>query len=630
MCGIAGYVIRESCPKEITRETLITMTRALYHRGPNDEGYFYSPKVGLGSRRLSIIDLSPAGRAPLFNETRTVAVIQNGEIYNYQELRSDLIRKGHCFVGKSDTEVIVHLYEEAGEHCFEQLDGMYAIAIWDSMRQKLFLARDRFGEKPLYYHVGSYGIAFASELKSLVLFPYFQKEIDWEALDQFLTLGYILAPHTPYRNVYKLLPGHYLVFDLQRDTFEIHEYWALPDPVETTPRQSEMEYLESFQELFSKSVQSRLVSDVPVGAFLSGGIDSSLVVATMARLRREPIQTFSIGFQFSRAHNENPVAEEVARSLGVEHHTLWVDFQDVLAVIEKLPWLWDEPLGDPALIGVYLITRFAKENGVTVMLSGDGGDELFLGYPVYTWVERLNTIYHLPAIVRKGLTLGVSSASWILHNNRLEKAARGLKQPNLLRAAYYLTGYGSWSVEEVGQLRGGVPNIENSRFASAFNNTASHLLYCEARALLVTYLPDNNLARMDRASMANAVETRAPFLNPQIAEFSMKLPLEMKIRGPVLKYLLRKALAGFVPMEIVARPKHGFDALPMAAWLRNELRFLIDEYLDPVRLKRQGIFQPQVVETVVKQHMTGGRFNHWWKLWQLIVLQMWLERWVGI
>jgi len=633
VCGIVGYVIRESCPQEISRETLLTMTRALYHRGPDDEGYFYSPKVGLGSRRLSIIDLSPAGRAPLFNETRTVAVIQNGEIYNYQDLRSDLIRKGHRFVGKSDTEVIVHLYEEAGKRCFEQLDGMYAIAIWDSTRQKLFLARDRFGEKPLYYHVGSYGIAFASELKSLVLFPYFQKEIDWEALDQFLTLGYILAPHTPYRNVYKLLPGHYLVFDPQTGAFEIHEYWALPDPVETTSRQSETEYLEVFLDIFSKSVQSRLVSDVPVGAFLSGGVDSSLVVAMMARLRKEPVQTFSIGFRFSRSHNENPVAEEVARTLGVEHHTLWADFQDVLEIVEKLPWLWDEPLGDPALIGVYLISRFAKENGVTVMLSGDGGDELFLGYPIYTWVEWLNLLYHFPAVVRKGLSFGISSASWMLHNSRLEKAARTLNQPDLIQAAYYLTGYGAWSIGEAGQLiRNGVSHVQNERFVSAFNTATfrSRPLYREARALLVTYLPDNNLARMDRASMANAVETRAPFLNPHIAEFSMKLPLGMKIRGPVLKYLLRKALAGFVPVEIVARPKHGFDALPMAAWLRNELRFLIDEYLDPVRLKRQGIFQPQVVETVVKQHMTGGRFNHWWKLWQLLVLQMWLERWVGI
>ncbi len=421
MCGIAGYVILEDCAREIAQEALIAMTRALYHRGPDDEGYFWSPKVGLGSRRLSIIDLSPAGRAPLFNETRTVAVIQNGEIYNYQELRNDLIRKGHRFVGKSDTEVIVHLYEEAGEDCFKQMDGMYAIAIWDFVHHKLFLARDRFGEKPLYYYVDSSGIAFASELKSLVLFPHFQREINWEALDQFLTLGYILAPRTPYRNVYKLLPGHYLVFDQQRGTFEIHEYWTLPEPVETTLRRSETEYLEVFLDLFSKSVQSRLVSDVPVGAFLSGGIDSSLVVAAMTRLRREPIQTFSIGFQFSRHHNENPVAEEVARSLEVENHALWVDFRDVLAIIEKLPWLLDEPLADPALIGVYLITRFAKENGVTVMLSGDGGDELFLGYPVYTWVERFNILYHLPAIVRKGLSLGASSASWIFRNSRLEK-----------------------------------------------------------------------------------------------------------------------------------------------------------------------------------------------------------------
>lgn len=633
MCGIAGYVIPENSPREITKESLVTMTHSLYHRGPDDEGYFWSPKVGLGSQRLSIIDLSPAGRMPILNETRTVAAMQNGEIYNFQELRSDLIEKGHRFIGKSDTEVVVHLYEEVGDRCFEQLDGMYAIAVWDAPRQRLLLARDRFGEKPLYYYVDSGTIAFASELKSLVLFPSFQREIDWDALEHFLTLGYILAPHTPYRNVYKLLPGHYLTFDQRTGAFEIQEYWALPDPTEAPPRKSEAEYLESFKDLFFSSVQSRLVSDVPVGAFLSGGIDSSLVVAAMAHLRSDPVRTFSIGFRFSQRHNENPVAEQVARSLGVEHDTLWADFQNVLEVIERLPWLWDEPLGDPALIGVYLITRFAKENGVTVMLSGDAGDELFFGYPMYTWIERLGVIYRLPAAAREGLAAGASLASWIFRNSRLKKAARVLKHRNFLQAAYDLAGYGAWSVEEVGRLRGRqVSNVKNERFTFAFNDTAPNPrpLLREAKALLTTYLPDNNLARMDRGSMANAVETRAPFLHPSIAEFGVKLPLDMKIRGSTLKYLLRKALGEFVAEDIVKRPKHGFDALPMTSWLRNELQFLVHEYLDATRLKRQGIFQPEVVEETVSQHMIGGRFNHWWKLWLLIVLQMWLESWAGI
>jgi len=631
MCGITGYVLHETWPEEIPRETLVKMTNTLYHRGPDDEGYFWSSGTGLGSRRLSIIDLSPAGRAPLFNETRTVVVIHNGEIYNYQELRNSLIKKGHRFAGKSDTEVIVHLYEEEGENCFKKLDGMYAIAIWDTMQHKLFLVRDRFGEKPLYYHLGPYGIAFASELKSLVLFPYFQKTIDWEALDQFLTLGYIISPRTPYLNVYKLLPGHYLVFDQERNTSELQKYWSLPFPVQKISKQNENEYVETFKEIFFRSVESRLVSDVPVGAFLSGGIDSSLVVAAMKCIMKEPIKTFSIGFQFSDSHNENPMAKKVAQILGVEHHNLWVDFKDVLSVIEKLPQLLDEPIADPALIGVYLITRFAKENGITVMLSGDGGDELFFGYPVYRWVKWLNYLYHLPSFTRKALSDSLSLAGQTLQNSRLEKASVTLSHPDLVSAAYYLTGYGAWSVEELKQLKNGFVSIRNDRFVSSFN---SHVclppLYREAIALLVTYLPDNNLSRMDRSSMANSVETRAPFLHPCIAEFSMNLPVEMKIRGSILKYLLRKVLCEVLPEDIVMRPKHGFNALPMADWIRSDLQFLIHEYLAPERLKAQGIFHPQVVETIIKQHMIGRQFNHWCKIWILVVLQMWLKQWIGI
>ena len=353
----------------------------------------------------------------------------------------------------------------------------------------------------------------------------------------------------------------------------------------------------------------------------------------MARLKSSPVHTFSIGSRFLERHNENPVAEQVARYLKVEHHTLWVEFRDVLEVIERLPWLCDEPLGDPALIGVYLITRFAKEKGFTVMLSGDGGDELFLGYPVYAWVEHLNAVYHLPVAVREGLAVGASLASRVFQNSRLEKAAQALRHRSFFQSAYYLTGYGAWSLEEVSRLKGRkAPDIENTRFASAFNDnpSSSRPLFREAKALLWTYLPDNNLARMDRASMANGVETRAPFLHPGIAEFAVQLPLEMKIKGATSKYLLRKALARFVPKEVVRRPKHGFDALPMASWLRGELRFLVDAYLDPARLKRQGIFQPEVVEQVVGQHMREGRFNHWWKLWLLIVLQIWLEHWAGL
>lgn len=630
MCGIAGYAIRENSSQEVSEDTLKVMVRTLAHRGPDDEGYFWSPRVGLGNRRLSIIDLSPAGRQPKWNEEGTVCVVMNGEVYNYRELRVDLINKGHRFVSHSDTEVVVHLYEEEDELCFKLLDGMYAIAIWDSSKKKLFLARDRFGEKPLYYLRNEDGIAFASELKALSLFSSFKREINWEALEQFLSLGYILAPHTPYQSVFKLLPGHYLVFDQITGDYKIQSYWDMPDWEKTDIHRDEKEYVDSLKALLVNSVQSRLVSDVPVGAFLSGGVDSSLIVATMARLVRDRVRTFSIGFQFSKVHNENPEAKQTAQHLGVEHHSLWINFADVLEVIEKLPWLCDEPLGDPALISVYLITRFAKESGVTVMLSGDGGDELFLGYPIYRWVEQLAFLYRLPILGRQALAISSTVASLITQNSRLEKIGHILREPNLLCAAYTLASYGAWSPRELDRLMLIKKNfsVENTSFASAFGGLHDRsMLLGMARALLVTYLPDNNLSRMDRASMANAVETRSPFLNPSLAEFAVKLPLEMKIRGSVFKYLLRRVLGEYLPEDIVQRPKQGFNALPMATWLRKELRFLIDQYLDPVRLRKQGIFCSEMVEEIVRQHMVGGRFNHWWRLWLLIVLQMWLEHW---
>ncbi|MEM4406465.1 MAG: asparagine synthase (glutamine-hydrolyzing) [Candidatus Methanomethylicaceae archaeon] len=630
MCGITGYVIRESSSREVSEDVLKAMVRTLAHRGPDDEGYFWSSKIGLGNRRLSIIDLSSAGRQPIWNEDGTVCVVLNGEVYNYRELRAALLDKGHRFASHSDTEVIVHLYEIEGERCFELLDGMYAIALWDSLKRRLFLARDRFGEKPIYYLLNEDGIAFASELKALSLFPSFRRELNWEALEQFLSLGYILAPYTPYQSVYKLLPGHYLAFDQITGDYKVQSYWDMPDWEKTDIHRDEKEYVDSLKALLVNSVQSRLVSDVPVGAFLSGGVDSSLIVAAMVRLVGDRVRTFSIGFQFSKAHNENPVAKQAAQHLGVEHNSLWVDFADVLEVIEKLPWLCDEPLGDPALISVYLITRFAKENGVTVMLSGDGGDELFLGYPIYRWVKQLAFLYRLPILGRQALAISSTVASLITQNSRLEKVGHILREPNLLCAAYTLTGYGAWSLRELDRLvlikRDF--SVENTSFASAFSGLHDQsVLLGMAQALLVTYLPDNNLSRMDRASMANAVETRAPFLNPSLAEFAAKLPLEMKIRGGVFKYLLRRVLREYLPEDIVQRPKHGFNALPMATWLRKELRFLIDQYLDPVRLRKQGIFRSEMVREVVRQHMVGGRFNHWWKLWLLIVLQMWLEQW---
>jgi asparagine synthase (glutamine-hydrolysing) len=626
MCGIAGFVVGDGSSKEISHRSLVNMTRALVHRGPDDEGYYWRPNVGLGSRRLSIIDLSTAGRMPLYNETRTVAVVQNGEIYNFKSLRRDLIAKGHRFLSDTDTEIVVHLYEEVGTHCFEYLEGMYATAIWDQAEKKLVLARDRFGEKPLYYFEDADSMAFASELRSFVYYPFFGGDLDWDGLDQFLTLGYILAPRTPYLRARKLFPGHYLVFDQTAKRSWIHRYWTPPICLEPIHKRSEQEYVKEFDSLFAESVRSRMVSDVPVGAFLSGGIDSSLVVAGMSRLSAGSVRTFSIGFAGSETHNENPVAQEFARMLSVDHATLNVELSDVLKVIEKLPALCDEPIGDPALIGVYLISKFARDCGITVMLSGDGGDELFFGYPFYRQIKVLEAAYRLPRMLRRVTAETVAMVGRTARNGRLEKAARLLRQDSATQAAYYLSGYGAWSGDELCSLRGTSEALKNEGFASVFEDPSHRTALDRAYAVLLsTYLPDNNLARMDRASMANSVEVRTPFLNPRIAQFAAELPLDLKLRGSRSKYILRKHLSGIACAGMSQRPKHGFNAFPMAVWLRTDLHFLIREFLDPQEIKRQGFFDSECTTRVINQHKKGGSFECWWKLWLLLVLQMWLR-----
>jgi len=565
------------------------MSRELVHRGPDDEGFYWSQTVGLASRRLSIIDLSPNGRMPLFNETGSVAAVQNGEIYNYRDLREQLIKKGHIFRGASDTEVIVHLYEEEGETFVEKVEGMFAIALWDNSNKKLILARDRFGEKPLYFFEGADGVAFASELRSLRLFPQFTGELDWDALDQFLTLGYILAPRTPYLSARKLLPGHYLVFEQTSGRVRSHSYWSAPRLSEPSNPRTEADYLEELESLFFRVVEGRLVSDVPIGAFLSGGVDSSLVVAAMSQITKNPVRTFSIGFSGSSSHDENPVAESVAKCLGTEHHSIQVKFEDFKRLMEQWPDLCDEPLGDTAYFGVFLISKLAKENGVTVMLSGDGGDELFLGYPLFDWIRILDYAYRSSSLLRRIGVATTDMASRIVGNSRWEKGKTALCQRGLAEAAYYLAGYGAWSVQELCRLKQTTLPIHNERFLSAFDSEGGQqgLQDSTYRALLSTFLPDNNLARMDRASMANSIETRTPFLHPEIAKFAACLPAKLKSDGALRKLILRRLLAKYVPSSVWQRPKSGFNAMPMASWMRKELNLFTDEYLDVDFLRKK-------------------------------------------
>ncbi len=635
MCGVAGFAFARTSSLECPRESLMQMTRALTHRGPDQEGYLWQPEVGLGSRRLSIIDVSDSGRMPLFDETRQCAVIQNGEIYNFRELRSELQARGHVFTSHTDTEVIAHLYEELGTAAFERLQGMFAIAVWDAKTRTLVLARDRFGEKPLYYYRDARGgLLFASELKALAKSPLFERTIDWESLRQFLELGYILGPHTPYKQTFKLQPGHFLRFELDTGRLETERYWAAEAPLmrKSSDEPQERRSLDDLSRLFTESVRSRLVSDVPIGAFLSGGVDSTLVVNSMARLLGQQVNTFSIGYRDGAGNGENAAAQAMSKQLGTNHTALTFEFSDLERLLHVMPGLNDDPVADTAELGVYLIAETAKARGVTVMLSGDGGDELFFGYPLHRWAAQMWYAHQLPSWFRG---LGVPSLAVMARasgDSRLAKAVNVARQKTLSEALYYLLGYGAWSHQEVEELWPAWPPPSRRKaggFHSWFDrvDSADDAVAATTLALIHTYLPDNNLQRMDRASMANGVETRAPFLDPTLLTFAMQLPADLRTRGTVGKYLLRKALAETVGAEVANRAKQGFNVVPIDAWLRSELRPLVSKYLAPAALRRQGLFDADYVSTLLGQHQHGGRFNHSRRIWILLVLQMWLEHW---
>ena len=631
MCGIAGYVIRKGVDARASAAKIREMTSVLNHRGPDDEGYFVTDSVALGSKRLKIIDLSPAARMPISNESGTVWIVFNGEIYNYQDIREKLIQKGHRFKSCSDTEVIVHLYEEYGVDCLNLLDGMFAIAIWDSERDTLLLARDRFGEKPLYYCVDDEGsIVFASEPKSILLYSSFKSHLDWGALRSYFKLGYIIAPRTPYANIFKLPPSSYVIYDQRSGTLKSGEYWSFPDQVSVDLHKTEDEIIDELEEMVFESVRAKMRSDVPLGAFLSGGIDSSLVVAGLCKARGTDIATFSIGTKSFSSHNENEFARAVASEMRIsQHHELDISIGDVLQSVRAMFELCDEPIADGALLANYLLTRFAKDNGFTVMLSGDGGDELFLGYPIFQWLEYLRTFYALPRPIRGGISKSFDVAASVARLSRFQKASLALLEPNLARCIYYLTGYGAWSDPELSLLMLEQGNDETtSRYEEHLRNPLD-IVAAQQAILVATYLPDNNCARMDRASMANSVEVRSPFLDPGLALFAASIPANLKIKGGVSKYVLRRLLSRYIRNDsIINRPKRGFSPIPLDIWLRGEMKFLVDQYLSYDRLREQGFFDAQYVQRIVSEHMKGGEFNHAWKLWILIVFQMWFEKWV--
>jgi asparagine synthase (glutamine-hydrolysing) len=622
MCGIAGRFNFD--PRQpVDREVLAAMTDAVAHRGPDAAGYYLGRGVGLGHRRLSIIDLA-TGDQPLGNEDASVQVVFNGEIYNFAEVRAELVSRGHHFRTGSDTEVIVHGYEEWGERCVDRFRGMFAFAVWDEKARRLLLARDRVGVKPLYYaELPGQGLVFGSEIKSLLEDPSVSRQWRPEALDKYLTLLYVPAPDTIYRAVQKLPPAHILV--AEGGTVRVSRYWDLEFTGTGDPAREE-EYLEELDSLLREAVGLRLISDVPLGAFLSGGIDSSAVVAYMKDASGTAPVTMSVGFKHD-AYDEVEHAETVARHLGCEFHALVADPQ-VQDLLPKLAWHFDEPFADSSAVPTYYVSKAAREL-VTVALSGDGGDELWAGYPwhrVEHWEQRartaLGSVTRLAGWAGHALPLSVKGARALRHLASNPDQAYALKH-----------AYGMFEPDAKTRLysQGFAESVSHSdafaTFRDAYHACASadpmdRALYVDAR----TYMIDDVLTKVDRMSMAVSLEAREPLLDHKLLEFAARVPMALKLKNGQGKYLLRRVLDRRIPRSILERGKRGFAA-PIGDWLRGPLAAMTHELLLDGRLRDRGVFEQREVERLWNEHRTG-RAEHPHRLWQLIMLELWFRRFI--
>ena len=623
MCGIVG--VAGSLRASADRGLLQAMTDRLRHRGPDGEGMFWDADVGLAMRRLAIIDVA-GGNQPIFNEDGTICVLQNGEIYNFVDLRAELIGRGHTFTTQSDTEAIVHAYEEFGAECVEHLWGMFALAIWDRARRRLLLARDRLGEKPLvYHHAPNGGLAFASELQALLSHPEVPREVDPGAIDDYLTYLYVPAPRTAYRGVAKLAPGHRLVWEAGR--VDVQPYWQ---PRFAAKRHiSEADALEQFGTLFRDSVRRRLISDVPLGAFLSGGMDSSSVVAEMAALSDRPVKTFSIGFG-ERDFDELRYARQVAQRFGTEHHELVVE-PHALDVVPRLVEHYGEPYADASAVPTYYVAQLTRQH-VTVALDGDGGDELLAGYERH-WAARMAARYdRVPRLVRHGLIRPLVPLVPEPRRRRafIRRAKRFMTADHLPVDERYLRWVGAFDANEKRALYADafgatVASNDAGRWLRAVLASEAGLDAVDAvqRADTLMYLPDDLLAKVDIASMANSLEARPPFLDHRLVEFCASLPSSYKLRGRTSKWLLRETMRHRLPPDILGRPKMGFG-VPVGTWLRGELRPMLFDTLLSANARSRDYFRPAAVSALVDEHLSG-RADRSAHLWALLMLELWLR-----
>jgi asparagine synthase (glutamine-hydrolysing) len=621
MCGIAGFVesgTHTPGNESERRRVLDAMCRIIRHRGPDDQGEGLFGRAAIGMRRLSIIDLA-GGAQPISGCDNRINVVFNGEIYNFREVQQELEGLGHRFHTRSDTEAIVHAYEEFGTACVERLRGMFAFAIWDSNHDRLFIARDRVGKKPLYYSLTQQGtLVFGSELKCLLEHPSIERRTNLTAVDAYLALGYVPDPFTIFQGIHKLPPGSFLIFE--KGKLRIEQYWDFRyQEVDNT--RTEDQVIEELRELLDEAVRIRLVADVPLGAFLSGGVDSSTVVGLMSRHMTQPVKTFSIGFT-EDSYDELKFARVASKRFETDH-TEFIVTPDICRLVDQLAWQFDEPFADSSALPTYMVSKLAREK-VTVALSGDGGDELFAGYTRYVVDSKRSGFSKMPRFLRTGvlapLTARLPHGAYgrnYLHNISLDAIARYTDSVSIFTMPGRQALYDGAMIETLNE-QGGVLDCM-SELAERVGTGAEldRLLYIDSK----TYLPGDILTKVDRMSMAVSLETRVPLLDHKLIEFVTRIPASMKMRGRETKHIFKRAMQGIVPDEILFRPKQGFG-VPMQRWINHELKDYIRDTVASSRAFARGYFKRSYVELLFDEHARNRR-DHSMQLWTLFMLELW-------
>ncbi len=625
MCGIAGWANLESKSSQNGEVVLHAMCERMKHRGPDSEGLWLENEVALGMRRLSIIDLH-TGEQPVYSEDKSIVVVMNGELYNFREVRSDLEKRGHKFETNTDTEILPHLYEEYGDAMLEHINGMFAFALWDKRKKKLLIARDKFGEKPLYYGVFDNKLIFASEPKVLLANPSVKAEINLDSLRSYLSFDYVPAPSSIYKNIHKLPAAHLLI--LENGEVRTRRYWNVSFHRNgNTPTIEKA--ADELRELLADAVRMRLVSDVPLGILLSGGVDSSTVAAFATQFSTEKVKTFSIGFE-EDSFDESKYARQVARHLNTEHYEDKLSVEKAADLISEIGMWLDEPLSDGSLIPTLLLSRFVRKH-VTVALGGDGGDEIFAGYPMY-YAHKVADIYgKIPRVLRNGLIEPIVKNLPVSNKNLSfdYKAKRFVRASNFDLVTRHHSYFGSFSIDEQRNLLS--KDVLAQTSDDIYKDAKELLKICDAPTEIERmqfldinfYMAEDILTKVDRASMAVSLEVRAPFLDPRVAQFAAQLPLEYKLKGSKGKYILKKAMENLLPKNILHRPKKGFG-IPIAEWLKGRLNPLMHDLLGADRLRNQGLFDADYVQKLMKEHETNFASHHK-QLWTLLVFQLWFD-----